>query len=544
MANTVYKFLDFTLDLSQKRLLQGAQIVEFQRLSFELLSYLIQHRAKVVSIDELQKAVWGTIVTDAAVARAIMKVRKALDDDPSQPQLIRTVVRQGYQFIGTLLDDDSAVKVAPQETVRENSIAVLPLINMSGDPDNEYFGDGIAEEILNLLARMPDLRVTSRTSAFAFKNKSMAITDIAQKLQVNYMLEGSVRRYGNRVRITMQLIDCGADNHLWSETFEEELVDVFDIQDRIAHRVADSLDAKLIGSQQPKTNNPRAYDFYLRGRELFHRTDLGKMELAKQMFQHATNVDEQYAQAWAGISYACCWLHMWLEQSEENLHLSRSAAEKAVAINPGLADGQTALGFALTLANEFDLAARAFETAIELDRTLYEAWYLYGRARFAEGKTDLAKHLFTQAAACQPDEYQASCLVLNCMEKGSAEMQAAAAKAVIRVENHLELYPQDTRALTLGGGAFADLGETDRACDMAKRALAIGPEDISVLHNAGCIYASVGKIDRALEIFEKRLAKSMLYRDWIENDPDFDALRDHPRFIAMLADAEQRFHSE
>ena len=543
MTNTIHKFSNFTLDQSQKRLLRETQAVELQRLSFELLSYLIQHRDRVISIDELQKAVWGTIVTDAAVARAIMKIRKALDDDPASPKLIRTVVRQGYQFIGALRDND-APEIATKKTTKENSIAVLPLVNMSGDPDNEYFGDGIAEEILNLLARMRDLRVASRTSAFAFKNKQIAITEIAQKLRVNYMLEGSVRRFGDQVRITMQLIDCTADSHLWSETFEEELIDVFDIQDRIARRVADSLDARLISSQPHTTNNPRAYDFYLRGRELFHRTDLGKMELAKQMFQRATATDDQYAQAWAGVSYACCWLHMWLEQSEENLHLSRSAAEKAVAINPGLAEAHTALGFALTLANEFELAAGAFEAAIELDRTLYEAWYLYGRARFAEGKINQAKILFIQAADSQPDEYQASCLALNCMEKGSAEIKAAAAKAVARVESHLELYPRDTRALTLGGGAFADMGEKERACEMAERALEIGPDDISVLHNAGCIYANVGKVDRALDIFEKRLAKSMLYRDWIENDPDFDTLRNHPRFIAMLEDAERRFHSD
>jgi len=537
------QFADCTINAASRELQRDGAAVAIEPRTLDLLLYLIANRDRAVGKDELQDNVWGTIVTDAALTRAIMKLRKAVGDDTQNARIIKTIPRFGYRFVAEIINEPAAPATEQSDSVRRG-IAVLPLANMSGDPENSYFSDGIAEEILNLLARIPGLRVASRTSSFAFRDSSKTLSEIAAALNAELILEGSVRKAGNRVRITMQLINAADDSHLWSEIYDRELTDIFAVQAEIAGQVVGAMNRGEAGAIPiyQATTNARAYEFYLRGRQFLYEWDRGRMTQSQTMFERAIELDPDYAKAWAGLADVASMMYMWWEQSDDILSLADTASQRALELDPSLAESHTARAFALTLLQSFEAASEAFEHAIRLDPLSYDAWYLYGRARFAEGKPLEAARLFAKAAEVRPDEFQASCLVATAYTaSGDKERtREAAAKAVRRAENHLNLNPDDTRAWTLGGCTLNDIGEYERAVEWVEKAISIAPNDVNVLHNAGCFYAATGDIDRALDLFEKRLAQANIYQAWIDNDSDFDSIRDHPRFLKMLEEARSR----
>lgn len=537
------RFADCTLDPGSRELRRAGKVVAIEPRTLDLLLYLVGNRDRAIGKDELQDNVWGTVVSDAALTRAIMKLRKAVGDNTFDARIIKTVPRFGYRFIATIESTEGRATHAPDSPARRG-IAVLPLVNMSGDPENDYFSDGIAEEILNLLARIPALRVASRTSSFAFRNSQQSMRDIAAALNAQMILEGSVRKAGNRVRITVQLIDTESDAHLWSEIYDRELTDIFEVQAEIAGQVVGAMTRGEAGDivAHRATTSARAYEFYLRGRQLYHTWDRGRLLQAKSMFEQAIGLDPDYGKAWAGLADCASMTYMWWEQSAEMLELADSASQRALQLDASLAESHTARAFALTLLQSFDDATAAFERAIALDPLLYEAWYLFARSRFAEGKPCEAAQLFEKAAEVRPDEFQAMALAATAYAScGDAENKLRVAKlAVKRAERHLSLHPEDTRAWTLGGAVLVDTGDYERGFEWTEKALAIAPDDVGVLHNAGCFFAANGDIDRALDCFEKRLARGNIYQDWIDNDTDFDSIRDHPRFLKMLEKARSR----
>ena len=531
-------FSNCRLNPASRELMRDGKVVPIEPKAFDLLMYVIRNHHRAVGKDELQDKVWGTVVTDAALARAVMKLRKAIGDKSGETSMIKTVPRFGYQFIARLEEREPA-DAATEDASRRRGIAVLPLVNMSGDPDNLYFSDGVAEEILNLLAKIPKLRVASRTSSFAFRGSNKTVGEIADALNVDIVLEGSVRRSGDRVRVAMQLIDAKDDAHLWSEIYDRRLTDIFAVQADIAREVASAMGGNEAGNIRAykATDNPQAYDFYLRGLQLYHLMDRGCLLRARQMFERAIEIDPDYAKAWAGLANAASMTYMWYERSDELLELADQASMRALDLAPNLAESHTARAFTLTLLKSFRAATEEFERALELDPQLYEAWYLYARSRFAEGNHEEAARLFEQAGRIRPDDYQSVGLAATSYIalKDSLHAKSLAIEAVRRAEHHLQLNPEDTRAWTLGACNLEEIGEYDRGKEWIEKAIAIAPDDIGVLHNAGCFYAAAGEIDRALDLFERRLELGDIYQEWIDNDADFDSIRDHPRFLAMLA---------
>ena len=530
-------FSNCRLNPASRELFRDGKAVPIEPKAFDLLMYLVRNRDRAIGKDELQDKVWGTVVTDAALSRAVMKLRKAIGDRTGDTAIIKTVPRFGYQFIARL-DGEDRHDPGTRTVSRRRGIAVLPLVNMSGDADNIYFSDGIAEEILNLLAKLPQLRVASRTSSFAFRGSNKTVGEIAAALNVEIVLEGSVRRSGDRVRVAMQLIDAQDDAHLWSEIYDRKLTDIFAVQSDIAREVVSALgsgEAPNIPTYRA-TDNPEAYDYYLRGLQFYHLMDRGCMLHSRQMFERAIEIDPDYAKAWAGLANAASMTYMWYERTDELLELADRASRRALELAPMLAESHTARAFALTLLGSFDAANEEFERALELDPQLYEAWYLYARSRFAEGNHPEAVRLFEQAGRVRPDDYQSLCLATtSCIAmKDSLRVKSLAIEAVRRAERHLQLNPEDTRALTLGGSCLSEIGEHERGTEWIERAIAIAPDDIGVLHNAGCFYAATGDVERALDLFERRLELGDIYQEWIDNDSDFDSIRDDPRFLAML----------
>ncbi|HUO81905.1 MAG TPA: tetratricopeptide repeat protein [Gammaproteobacteria bacterium] len=419
------------------------------------------------------------------------------------------------------------------------SIAVLPMANMSGDPENEYFSDGISEEIISLLARLPDLRVVSRTSSFLFKRAGLDVRTIAAKLGVNTVLEGSVRRVGNRVRIVAQLIDAVDDTHLWSDSYDRELEDIFAVQTDIARRIVDAMNLSPEDkiAVEATTESIPAYDYYLRGRQYLHQQTGKSLYLAREMFNKALEIDPGYVRAYAGAACAASLIAQWVDYSRTYLREAEETSRRALELAPDLAEGHAARGFALSMNGEYAGAAEHFERAIKLDPQLYEAWYLYGRSRFAEGNLEHAERLWDRAHAVQPEEFQSAelrVLALRALGR-SDETKEAAELAVKLIERRLDLNPQDLRALGLGSGAMIASGRTEQGLAMVERSLELAPDDATVLHNAACAYAHAGDGEKALELMERRLKEGgTMHRDWLEHDSDFDCLRDDPRFIAIL----------
>jgi adenylate cyclase len=434
--------------------------------------------------------------------------------------------------------DGSAANRRLELADERRAIVVLPFSNLSESAENEYFSDGVTEEILNLLARQPELRVVSRTTSFSFKGSALDIRAIADRLGVQVVLEGSVRRAGNRVRIIAQLIDAGNDAHLWSDSFDREIDDIFAVQAEIARCIVDCMDLEpaRYAQREASTRSIEAYDYYLRGRQYFHTISDSGFQFACQMFNKAIEIDPTFARAYAGLADTHSLIAQWLDRSPEHLEAADRASRKALELAPNLAESHSARGFSLSLKGDLSAASREFERALELDPQNYEALYLYGRSRYVEGRYREAADLWTRAHATQPDEFQSISLKAQALKNLDPEQAAAASRqAIAAIEQRLDLNPGDLRALCLGAGQFVSAGRVEEGLVMIERALELAPNDIGVLYNAACTYAHAGRTEKALELLERRLQRAgTIYREWVEHDSDFDGMREDPRFIALL----------
>jgi len=464
-------------------------------------------------------------------------------------------VRSRYQTAASLLADLRRLKreldsgrastvapaVAPE--VEEKSVAVLYFENLSSDKEDEYFRDGMTEDIITEISKIRELRVFPRAAVLAFRDKSVTGPEVGRELNALYVLTGSLRRAGNRLRITGQLIETRTGHSVWAERYDRQLEDVFAIQDEIAQAIARSLKVVLTEKEKQEikkapTADVQAYDYYLRGRQFFHQLRRKGFEYARQMFARAIVIDPGYARAYAGVADCSSFLYMYWDTTDDNLREADRASRKAVELDPDSGEAHASRGLAVSLSKKFEEAEKEFETAIRLDPKLFEAYYFYARASFQQGNMEKAAQLFEQACIVKPQDYQAPTLLgtayraLGRIDEGSA----AARRALQMAEKHLELHPDDARALYLGAGNLSDIGERDRALVWVNRALAIDSEEPSILYNSACVFAKLGNIDRALDCLEKAMApsKGHWYRQWAGKDADLDSVRSHPRFQALM----------
>ena len=435
--------------------------------------------------------------------------------------------------------DAKMTEQAPPTSDTRRSIVVLPFANLSDEASQSFFSDGMTEEILALLAKQPDLRVVSRTTSFALRDSSLDVRSIARTLDVEMVLEGSVRRAGSRVRIMAQLIDPEQDAQIWSDQFDRELTDIFAVQGEIARSIVSALnlDPNCCPNPRVATQKLEAYDFYLRGLQYFYSMTESGVDIARKMFQRAIDIDPAFARAYAGLANTESVTAQWFDHSPAALEAADRASLRALELAPDLAEARSARGYALTLSGDFAGAAREFESALKIEPTNYEALYFYARARFAEGKMAEAAALFHQAHETQPDEFNAAALIdtaLRAVGADREEQQAAVKLAITAIQNRLELNPDDQRALQLGCNILVSDGQVEQGLEMARRLLQLAPNDASALYNTTCAFANAGRHEEALDLLERRVAMGGLYRQWVERDPDFDGLRDHPRFQALL----------
>ncbi len=439
------------------------------------------------------------------------------------------------------LDVDLCRLATPTAAAEEKSVAVLYFENLSGAKEDEYFRDGMTEDIITELANIGELRVFPRSAMLAYRGKPISEPQVGQELNAAYVLGGSLRRAGNRLRITAQLVETHVGHTLWAKRYDRQLEDVFAIQDEIAQSIAHALQVVLTEKEKraivkAPTADVQAYDFYLRGREFFYQWNRKGLEFARQMFARATVIDPGYARAYAGVADCCSTLYQYWEASEANLKEADAASRKALELDPELAEAHVSRGMAVALNERYDEAEKEFETAIRLNANLFEAYYFYARARFAEGKLEEAAQLFEQASRVNPDDYQAPGLlqtVYNGLGR-KAEADAACRRALQIIEKHLELHPDDARAVYFGATALFQLGQPDRALEWNRRALAADPEDPGLLYNVASNYALLGRPEEAVDCLEKAINNGFGHKRWIEHDSDLNSLRSHPRFQALL----------
>ncbi|WP_081159160.1 adenylate/guanylate cyclase domain-containing protein [Ensifer aridi] len=436
--------------------------------------------------------------------------------------------------------DSDPIPEGPWE-IEKPSIAVLPFNNISGDPDQEYFSDGITEDIITDLSKISGLFVVARNTAYTYKGKPVKVQQVSQDLRVGFILEGSVRKAGSRVRVTAQLVEGKGGGHLWADRYDRDLTDIFALQDEITHTIVDHLKVKLLPEEKrvigrAPTGNFEAYTYYLRGRHFLHWHSKSYYFLAKRMFAMAVELDPLYARAYAGVADcdSFLFLHYNADVSIDGI-LATSA--KALALESGLAEAHASRGLALSLRERHSEALAEFDQAIALDPNLFEAYYFYARACFTQGKLDEAARLFQRAAELKPDDYQALLVLVNVLRSlgREQEMKLAAREGIARAERELTLRPENPRPAYLGAVGLAALGELDRAKEWAGRALAIDPDDRLAKYNVACFYSLEGEHERAIDLLVELLpGATHETKRWVRYDSDLDPIRSHPRFPKVL----------
>ncbi len=433
---------------------------------------------------------------------------------------------------------------AVQPTARNGrpSVAVLPFANMSSDPEQEFFSDGITEDIITDLSNVSGLFVLSRNTVFTYKGKSLNLEQIARQLGVSYVVEGSVRKSGTKVRITAQLIEGATDGHLWAARFDRDLSDIFAVQDEITKTIVEQLKVKLLPEEkkaieQAPTNNIEAYTHYLRGRQLCVTGTKSSLTLSRTMFERAVELDPNYARAYAGMANCDTRLksvHGVSSSVDEILELT----SKALAIDPNLAEAEAVRGYALMGAERRDDAIIAFERGLQLDPNCYEANQLYAEFLFIYGEFEQAVKHYLRALEIQPDDFR-SPLVLQEVFHSLGRTEESLKYAQIglkRAEEALRLHPESSKPAQLGACSLARLGENDRAQKWLERALAIDPDDNIVRYNAACTYALLGEFDTAIDILEMLLPQfGPDMKLWFRNDPDLESISNHPRYPKLIA---------
>jgi len=434
---------------------------------------------------------------------------------------------------------EQAPVAAPRPVV--SSVAVLPFHDMSAGRDQGYLCEGIAEELINTLAALQGMRVAARSSAFALRSGDADVRGVGQRLGVDAVLEGGVRKAGDRLRITVQLVDVADGSPRWSHRFDGTLDQVFEIQDQIATSVATALRGMLSSEEREALRRPEAeaeaYEHFLRGRQLLHGQTSTSFGRAEREFQRAIEIDSGYAPAFAGLAQVYMWHAEWLGRGAEAREAADRASRRALELGPELAESHVARGAFLASQHDYAGSELAYQEALRRNPRSFEAHYLYARTCVQAGKFERAVELFRRGAELRPEDFQCLAIAEVPLTRLGRTEEAAETRreALRRIERHLELDPRDPRALILGAVELIGEGRKEQAFAWAAQALEVAPEDPATLINAGCVYIRAGMKEEALACLEKSFGRGFGKRDWVENDPDYDAIRDDPRFQALVA---------
>ncbi|MGA7918893.1 MAG: tetratricopeptide repeat protein, partial [Candidatus Acidiferrales bacterium] len=422
---------------------------------------------------------------------------------------------------------------------KQKSVAVLYFENQSGAKEDEYFRDGITEDIVTELSKIAQLEIFPRSEMLAFRDKPITAQQVGQQLGAAYVLEGSIRRAGNRVRITAQLVEASTRHSVWAERYDRQLEDVFAIQEEIARSIAQALRITLTPQEEKTmarkpTENPQAYDFYLRGRSYTRREN---MDYALQMFEQAIQLDPNFALAHAGIAHLCGLIYEIREQNPKWIERGLSACDRATALAPDLPEVLVARARISYAQKKYEEAALLAQRAIERKPDCEGAWNMLGRAYFASGRYEHAAALTERALEFNGDDYNTYVPFMMALKrlgkmKEADHLQERLIKAL---RQQLELVPEDVRARILLATRLASFKEHgDETIRHLQTAVALRPGDPNTLYNAACTYGVLERRAEALETLKKAITAGYNNLNWAAKDTDFDCLHDDPEFQRLV----------
>ncbi len=420
----------------------------------------------------------------------------------------------------------------------KKSVAVLYFENQSGGKEDEYFRDGMTEDIITELSKITQLQIFPRSEMLAFRDKQFAAPQVGQQLGATFVLEGTIRRSGNRLRITAQLVESSTRHSVWAERYDRQLEDVFAIQDEIARSIAQALritltpqEEKIIGLKP--TENTQAYDFYLRGRSYTRREN---MDYALQMFEQAIQLDVNFALAHAGIAHLCGLIYEIREQNPKWIEKGLTACDRAMALAPDLPEVMVARARLFYAQKKYDESALMARRAIERKRDCDGSWNILGRALLSFGKYEEGATLAEQALEANGDDYNTYIPYGLCLERLGRKKEAEQMRHRMNVvlQKQLELVPEDVRARILLATNLASFGEAEESIRHLQTAVALRPNDGNTLYNAACTYGVLARKAEALETLKKAFSAGYGNLNWASRDSDLDCLHEDPEFRKLV----------
>ena len=473
-------------------------------------------------------------------------IEKALEKDRSfryqtATELKTDLLRLRRKLDGRSSGPSAAADSKPPTKRAARSIAVLYFENLSGVKEDEYLRDGITEDILTDLSKIAGLSVFPRTTMLAFRDQKTTAADASRQLRADFALEGSLRRAGNRLRISAQLVDAATGFPVWSERYDREMSDIFEVQDEIAHKIAEALRIKLTPQEQAQlaakpTENLQAYDLYLRGRSYARRRTTRDMEFALQMFENAVTLDPNFALAWAAIANGCAHAQYWSGPGGTYMERAQSASLRAVALAPDIPEVLVSQGWILYAASRYDDAVRLTRAAISRKRDCEGAYYLLLRSLFAGGKHAEVAALKEEAIEAAGTDYNVYVPIMNAL--GALGKKDAARDVRLRLtqtlENHLREVPEDARARILLGGMYSQEGRVDDAIRETNLAMTLRPNEATVLYNAACTFSNLERRVEAIDALRKAWEAGYRDAEWTRRDPDLASLHGDPEFDSLF----------
>jgi serine/threonine protein kinase/Tfp pilus assembly protein PilF len=433
----------------------------------------------------------------------------------------------------------AALSDSKQSAVRraDRSIAVLYFENLSGVKEDEYLRDGITEDILTDLSKIKGLNVFPRTTVLAYRDQKATAAQVCQQLRADYALEGSLRRAGNRLRINAQLIDAATGFPAWSERYDREMSDIFEVQDEIAHKIAEALRITLTPQEQAElaakpTENLQAYDLYLRGRSYARRRTLQDMEFALQMFENAVVLDPNFALAYAAIANGCAHAHYWSGFGSSWIERAQAASLRAVALSPDIPEVLISQAWILYARGAYADAVRLSRAAIGRKRDCEGAYYLLLRALFSDGNYREVAEVAEEALEASGSDYNVYVPILNAMSAlGKTDAARDIRLRLIQaLESHLREVPEDARARILLASSYAEEGRAEDATRETNLAMVLRPNEATVLYNAACTFCFLGRKAEALDAIKKAWNAGYKDAEWTRRDPDLVMLHGDPEF--------------
>jgi adenylate cyclase len=439
-------------------------------------------------------------------------------------------------------DQRTAGSIRPLASAERGALAVMPFDNISPDQETDYFSDGLTEELIARLSLVSEIELISRWATKQLKERKHDVQAVRNELGARYIVGGSVRRFQDSVRITVQLVDVETNRQIWGNTYKGKLDDIFDIQEQVAKQIVEALKLKLSFSEKVsltkrQTVNAQAYDLYLRGQDYLYRLTKRSVEYAIQLFERAIELDPRYAAAYAACSSAYGQMYQYFARDEKYRNRAQEMSFKALMYDGNLPEAYTAMGLSYFIWGKLDEASASSRKAIELAPDDFVAHWTLGRIHFTNGEFEQAFALFQRVIELKPGFISGYAdLAMTCDGLGRhSEARAARDQMLERLPNYILQNPDDSRMRMFYAVTLAESGRKEDAIREGSNAIEISPDDPMMLYNCACLHARLGETQRALELVRQAIARGQLNFGWMKNDPDMASLRDNPEFIALTS---------